>query len=107
MPTITRSALRRLLYDEVPGLGFNGTADSLTTTTLVDTFAFQDSTQATGHYRGMYVYRPDRSTDDRIKRIVSVSSVGAATISGTNYADTADLVYEVVGLLHPDELNAC
>lgn len=105
--TITRRAIRRLLYDEVPGLGFSGTADSVAAGSLTDTFTFQDSTQSTGHFRGMYIYRPTLTTDDRVKRIISVSAVGAASISGTNYANTADLTYEVVGILHPDELNAC
>lgn len=105
--TLSRANIRRELYNQVPGLGFSGTADSLTGATLTDTFVFNDTTLPSGHYRGMYLYRPDRTTDDRIKRIVShVPSTGVVTVA-SSYSNTSDLNYEVVGLLHPDELNAC
>jgi hypothetical protein len=105
--TITLRNIRRELYNQVPGLGFSGTADSLTGATLTDTFVFKDTTIAVGHYRGMYMYRPALTTDDRLRRIIShVPSTGVVTVVAT-YSDTSDTTYEVVGLMHPDELNAC
>ena len=105
---ITRQEIRRELYNQVPGLGFYGTADSVAAGSITDTFALRDSLLGQNHYRGMYIYRPDRSTDDRVKKAHTLTNTtGVLTHSGSSYADTADLNYEIVGLLHPDELNAC
>lgn len=104
----SRRTIRRELYDAVPGLGFSGTADSLVGATLTDTFQFRDATVGANYYRGMYMYRPDLSTDDRVRKITSVATAtGVVTVTGASYADTAELDYEVVGVMHPDELNAC
>ena len=106
--TITRRNIRRLLFDQVPGLGFSGTADSVATTSLTDTAVFADSTVAVGHYRGHYLVRPDRTGDDRIKRITTINTTtGAASHNSTVYSNTTDTNYEVIGLIHPDELDAC
>lgn len=105
--TITRRQIRRELYNQVPGLGFSGTADSLTGATLTDTNVFTDSTLAQGHFRGMYLYRPDRTGDDIVHRITTFNSTTGIVTTVSSYSNTSDTVYEVVGLLHPDELNAC
>lgn len=107
--TTTRRAIRRILYDEIPYLGFSGTADSITSTTLVDTFAFQDTNLASDQFRGCYIYRPDRTGDDLIKKAGALTnSTGTLATSGaTNYSNTSDYNYEIVGYLHPDELNEC
>jgi len=109
MTTATsRQFIRRALFDQIPGLGFNATADSLTVTTLTDTFTLRDSTLSQNHYRGMYLYRPDLTTDDRIKRITTLNTVGGVlTHGGSDYIDTTDTNYEIIGPMHPDELNAC
>ena len=105
---ITRQAIRRELYNQVPGLGFSGTADSVAGTSITDAFALRDSTLGQNHYRGMYLYRPDLSTDDRIKKATTlVNTTGALSHGGSTYVDQADLDYEIVGVMHPDELNAC
>ena len=95
----------------IPGLGFDGTADSLASTTLTDTAVFCDSTVGQNHYRGMYLYRPDRSGDDVVKKILSHNATtGVVTQAGGStgaWSNTSDTNYEVVGLMHPDELNAC
>lgn len=104
----TRQNIRRELYNRIPGLGFTGTADSLTGATLTDTYVFKDATAGANAYRGMYLYRPDRTGDDLVRKIITLApSTGVITVVGSAYSDTADTNYEVVGLLHPDELNAC
>lgn len=107
--TITRAQVRAELYNTVPGLGFVGTADSVTTTTLTDSYALRDSTLGANHYRGVYIYRPSASvTDDLIRKANTLTpSTGAIVHSGLNYGDTTTLGYEIVGPLHPDELNSC
>ena len=105
---ITRQNIRRELYEQIPGLGFNGTADSIAAGSITDAFALRDSTLGPNHYRGNYIYRPDLSTDDRIKKASTLTNTtGLLAHSGSNYSDTSDGNYEIVGLLHPDELNAC
>lgn len=105
---ITRQAIRRALFDMVPGLGVSSVADGVTTTTLTDAFTFKDTTLGQNHYRGYYLYRPDVSGDDRIKKILSVNpSTGTATIAGSNYSDVSDTNFELMAIMHPDELNAC
>lgn len=104
----TRQGIRRELYNRIPGLGFSGTADSLTGATLTDTYVFKDATTGPNAHRGQYLYRPDRSGDDLIRKIVShVPSTGVVTVHGSAYSNTSDTNYEVIGLIHPDELNAC
>ena len=104
----TRQAIRRELYNQIPGLGFSGTADSVTTTTIVDAFALADTAGSTVAYKGMYIYRPELATDDRVKKATTlVLATGALSHGSTNYADTTDTEYEIVGPMHPDELNSC
>lgn len=106
VPTSVQT-LRRALYDEVPGLGFFGVASSVTTTTLTDSVLLRDLTVSPNHYRGFYLYRPT-SVADKIRRILQHDpNTGTLTISGTPYSDTSELNYEIVGLVYPDELNAC
>ena len=104
----TRQVIRRHLYDQVPILGFNGTADSLSVTTVVDTFTMRDSNLPANHFKGTFVYRPGRTDDDRIKKAGAlVNTTGTLSHTGTDYANTADNDYEIVGLLHPDDINNC
>lgn len=104
----TRQVIRRELYNRIPGLGFSGTAASRTATTLTHTQAFQDSTIGNNHYRGYYLYMPDDAAADAVRKIAShVASTGVVTTAGPNWATFTDLDYEVVGLLHPDEINNC
>lgn len=105
---ITRQNIRRELYNQVPGLGFSGIADSLTSTTLVDAYAFGDTTVGPNHYRGFYLYRPTLIGNDTVKKINTLNTATyTVTHSGSAYGDTTATDYEVVGLMHPDELNAC
>ena len=102
----TRQAIRRELYNRIPGLAFTGTAASRTSTTLTHTQAFQDSTLGNNHYRGYYLYMPDDTAADQVRKIAShVASTGVVTTAGPAWGVTTDLDYEVVGLLHPDEIN--
>ncbi len=103
----TRRNTRREMYNQVPGLGFSGTADSLTGATLTDTNVFVDATIPQGHYRGMYLLRPDRTGDDLVHRIVSHNPTTGVVTTSNTYSNTTDTNYEIVGLIHPDELNAC
>lgn len=106
--TNTRQVLRRLLYDQIPTLGMASTADSLAAGSLVDTYAFQDSNLNSNHFRGCYIYRPDRSGDDVVKKAGALTvASGTLAHTGTNYSNTSDTNYEIVGLIHPDELNEC
>src|SRR3990167_2595534 len=106
--TSTRRVIRRLLYEEVPMLGFSGTADSVAAGSIVDTYAFQDSALGVNHFRGTFIYRPALSGDDQVKKAGNLTlASGTLAHTGANYSDTTDTTYEIVGLLHPDELNAC
>lgn len=105
--TISLKNIRQSLYNEIPGIGVAGTADSVTSTTLVDVYAFADSTLGANHYRGFYLYRPDLTGDDRVKKVLrNDGSTGTLTIAGSNYSDTSEVDYELVGVMHPDELDA-
>ena len=103
----TRQAIRAELYNQIPGLGFTGTADSVTTTTIVDA-TLRDTNLGPNHYKNAYLYRPSLSGDDQIKKItLFAGATGTFTHGGSSYSDTSTAAYEIVGLLHPDELNAC
>lgn len=112
MTTATsRKLIRQELYNRVPGLGFVGVADSVAAGSITDAYALRDSTKTQGHYRNFYIYRPDLIgvADDDVVHVAKdlTPSTGALTQSGANYGNTAELDYELVGLLHPDEINAC
>ena len=106
--TNTRRTIRRALYDEIPYLGFYGTATSVATTYLADTVAFQDTNLAADQYRGSYIYRPTTTGANIIKKGGTLTNTnGRLAITGPDYTDTTETVYEIIGPLHPDELNAC
>lgn len=108
--TYTRQAIRYELYATVPGLGFYGTLDSVASDglSITDSYALRDSSLGANHYRGNYIYRSGTAGDDPVKRALLLTpNVGTLTISGSPYADTTTLGYEMIGPLHPDELNAC
>lgn len=107
--SITRQNLRRQMYDgRIPGLGFNGTADSVSATTITDAYALADTNLGTRQFQGMYIYRPDRTGDDKVRVAGTLNtSTGAIVHTGANWSNTSDVEYEMIGLMHPDELNAC
>lgn len=107
--TITRAQIRAELYDTVPGLGFSGTATAAATTSITDTYALKDTTLGANHYRGTYIYRPLATTSSDVVRKANTlaPTTGVLTHSGGNYTDVTTFGYELVGPLHPDELNAC
>ena len=107
--SLTRKQTRDKLYlAGIPGLGFAGTADSIAAGTLTDTFRFQDSEDGEGQWEGAFIYRPSFTTDDRVKRAGTVVvSTGVLSHTGSNYANTSTLPYEIIGLVTPDELNEC
>lgn len=101
----TRQTIRRELYSRVAGLGAAFTASSVTATT-VTIAALDDTTVAINQYRGYYLYRPEVAAADQVRKITTVSpSTGQVVHGGANYADTSNTVVELVGLLHPDEIN--
>lgn len=105
---ITRTQIRHEMFERIPGLGFNGTADSYTTTSLTDTFQLADTSLGANYFRNFYIHRYLKTDDDRIKKGNVLNPVSGTLIhTGSAYADTAAGVYEIIGLLHPDELNAC
>jgi hypothetical protein len=111
----TRQNIRRALYDQIPsldqnqtGLGFAATADTIQTTSITDAFTFANTIFQDRQFRGVFIYRPDLATDDRVKTATTLNTAtGALSHGGTAYADTADTKYEIVFLMHPDELNTC
>lgn len=106
--THTRKDVRQYLYEEMPQLGLAGTADSVAATSITDTYAFKDSGLGSNHFKGTTIYRPTTSGDDQVKKAGTVAtSTGALSHTGSNYSDTSELYYELVGYLHPDDLNAC
>lgn len=104
--TYTRPQLRALLYRMVPGLGVAGTADSIDGSGIHDAFTLQDSNKGATKWRGSYLYRPNRTGTDRIQKAGTLSG-SALQNTGAAYSNTSDLAYEIVGLVHPDELNEC
>lgn len=106
--TTTRREARIYLYDEIPQMGFAGTADSIQTTSITDTYAFKDSGLGAAHFKGTTIYRPTTSGDNVIKKAGTLANTtGVLSHTGSDYTDTSEQYYEVVGYLHPDDLNAC
>ena len=107
MTTATaRQAIRRLILDRHPILGFYATADSVSTTAIVDLSEFGHSRYGGDSWADFYIYRPERTGNDIIK-IATTVAVATGTLShgGSNYSNTSDTEYEILGPLHPDELN--
>lgn len=105
---LTRAQIRAKLYNRVDGLGFASTADNVTATTIVDTFQLQDDEASAGDKIGTFIYRPGRTGDDRVKPASTLDpATGTLEHGSNNYSNTADLAWESVGLMTPDELNDC
>ncbi len=109
MTTATaRQQIRRLILERHPEIGFYATADSVTTTTIVDLSEFGHTRYGGDSWADMYMYRPERTGNDIIKIATTVNvTTGALTHGGTNYSNTADTEYEIIGPLSPDDLNMC
>ncbi len=109
MTTATsRQEIRRLIYQRHPEIGFAATADSVTTTTIVDLSEFGHTRFGGDSWADMYMYRPERTGNDPVKIATTVNvTTGALSHGGSNYSNTADTEYEICGPLHPDDLNAC
>lgn len=108
--TYTRKDVRSELYAAVPGLGFYGTADSIggDGLSVLDSYALRDSTLGANHYRGNYLYRSGTVGDNPVRKaLILIPSTGQLSHSGAPYDDLATLDYEIIGPLHPDELNQC
>ena len=56
--TFTRKQSRNLLFNKVPRLGFQRTADSAPADGIVDAVQFTDSEAGNGDYEGMIQYIP-------------------------------------------------
>ncbi len=107
MTTATsRQTIRRLILDRHPELGYYSTADSVTTTTIVDLSEFGHTRFGGDSWADMYMYRPDRTGNDVVKvaTVVNVTT-GALSHGGTVYINTSDLKYEIIGPCHPDDMN--
>ena len=106
--TTTRRAARRVLFDLITNLGFPGTADTVAAGSITDAYAFQDSALGVNHFRGTYIYRPTTTGDDVVKKAGNLTlATGLLAHTGSNYTDITETLYEIIGPLHPDELNAC
>lgn len=106
---LTRSQIRARLFKRGFGLGFARTATAIASgaKTVTDAVAFQNAAAGEGDYRGMYIYRPLAAAANQIRE-ASVVSGTSLTHEGLAYSgDASVLDYEIIGLLHPDELNEC
>ncbi len=109
MTTRVRTDIRGLVYagGKIPRMGFARTADSFATDGVIDAAAFQDAMGGEGDLQGTSIYRPNQTDPNRIKT-ASVISGSKLTHQGPAYTDAlTDLVYEIVGRLHPDVFNEC
>jgi len=108
MSAITRSTQRGRLYKKIDGLGFQGTADSVSATGIVDAAVFGDARHGVDDYEGRYIYLPAIAVgnDDRVK-VASLLSSTTLTQEMSAYVTTSAQAYEIVGLMHPDDLNDC
>lgn len=105
--TLTPSQTRALLYRRIPGLGVAGVADSVTATGITDVALLSNTEDGAGQYEGTNIYRPNLTGADRIKPTGDLDGPTIGHLSSSNWSDTSDKAYEIVGLIHPDELNDC
>lgn len=103
---ITRRQGRGKLYDEGFGLGYARNAESVVATGIVDPGVFKNAAAADGDYSGRYIYRA-AFADDSVEQIRTSSVVDDDTLTQEQdpYLSLSDVYYELVGLLHPHELN--
>lgn len=107
--SVSRQTLRRQMYDgRVPGLGFAFTADSVAAGSITSAGSLADTNLSTSQFTGMYIHRPDVTAADKTRVAGALTlATGVLTQTGANYSDTTDTNCELIGLMHPDELNAC
>lgn len=105
---LTRAQLRQKLYLRGWGLGFARTATAIPTAQkiITDAVAFTNAAAGDGDYKGFWMYRPGAATANQIREASATNDSGSLSHEGVAYSgDTTVLDYELIGLLHPDELN--
>lgn len=101
----TRAQIRHELLDRWPRLGFYATADSFSTTAVVDVSEFEHTGYQTNEFKDYYIYRPGTTGNDVVKRASTlVQSTGTLSQDSSNYSDTSTLAYEILGM-PPDVIN--
>ena len=77
------------------------------TTSITDVSELASSGYGSGHFKDRWIYRYNLTGNDRKKRATTVTSAGVLSQgSGTNYSDTTDLSYMLLGM-DPDEMIGC
>src|SRR4051794_3878422 len=100
--TITLKALRRDLYDLIPGLGFFGTADSVAAGSVTDADLLRNPNYVTQQFGNHTIFRPTTSGANREKPATTlVNTTGALSQGGANYSDTTETEYELMRLISP------
>lgn len=106
MTTTTFATMRyELVQRWLPWLGFKSAASSVTSTTLVDVGRFKDTSTAgqalTGNeYIGRDILRQDLDSADRVHPAGTFAiATGTLTQLGSNWSDTTDLDYYIIGKL--------
>src|SRR3990167_6907085 len=99
----TRTKIRQEALDRLPFLGFAVTLDSVAAGSFTSVSAFQHSNYSSDEFSDRWMYRYNRTGDDRVKRTTTLST---ATLShgGSNNSNTSDLDAELLSI-QPDELN--
>lgn len=105
LATLTKPQMRAIAYQHINGLGIQSTADSIAVDGITDTAVFQNSARGAAKYRGRLLWRYNLSGDDRVKGAGLISSGGKILHTSNNYVDTTDTAYELVGMLHPDQIE--
>lgn len=103
---ITRRQGRGKLYDEGFGLGYARNAEAVVAQGITDGGVFKNAAAASGDYTSRYIYRAGFA-DDSVEQIRTSSVVDDDTLTHEQdpYLSLSDVYYELVGLLHPHELN--
>jgi hypothetical protein len=110
MTTATdRTTIRHLILDRHPELGFYATADSVASQSIIDLSEFGHTRFGADTFADLYIYRYFLTGNNRIKQADDlVASTGTLNHGGTPYTDDFSVkTYDIIGPLHPDELDAC
>ncbi len=110
MTTATdRTTIRHLILDRHPELGFYAAADSFNSGAVVDLSEFGHSRFGADTFADLYIYRYNLTGNNRVKQAdVLTTSSGSLAHGGTPYTDAfSDTDYNIIGPLHPDELDGC
>jgi hypothetical protein len=110
--TVTRQSVRQRLIQEA-GLGLNSVATGGGATTLIDTTRLERGNADSRSFVGYWLYRPNAvNAVDKVRQVSSYTPAsGTLTHQGVNYvaaplAGGDDGVYELIKLMHPDDLNS-